>query len=736
MAAAGRRIELIISRLHSLATLPAVASQLLSQISNPVALAQIIESDPALSARILSLAHSQGIRFAGRGASVCEALAVLPDSVVRETVLSVRIFEALDAGYIPEWRQTLPHKQLTIHSLAVACCTKNLAELVLPQPEWELAFSAGLLHDIGKLALAEVMPKSFERIMAEAKAQGLTSSGVEERYLGIDHTVLGKRLAEKWHLPAEMVFAIWLHHNDTGIVSEDIPAGRIAPLVNLADLIACKANIGESGSYGSTDSTIYQAAAAFSLNDEQIGQIRERLGEEVMRRSRILGLDTHCPTVAYCETIRNTAVQLSGDNTRLSIQNRQLVSNSAHLDFVTEFFTTIGSGVTTVEIAENFAVRWQKFYQTGPVCIYLVDTSQEKFLEAVVIDELGCGKSFVLELPENCLVLPAELQKDFVILDASECIGWLFEQLEEDFDLGKAKVAPLLTRDETIGVIVFEQRYPAEFGERLAGFAAVASIGAAVISLSLRCEQQTRLSEQFAEFLGKMREAQHRTTESESLSGLAEMAAGAAHELNNPLAVISGRVQLLAGSETDFEKRRVLSQIRDKTREISDIIVDLVNYAKPLPPVPSAVSVQLLLEQTIKETAEMYEAVSLDVRMKNVGDLGNVFVDSKQVVSALVKILSNALGSYPNGKGPIRIVGARDESGDFARLQITDFGCGMSADVLQKATKPFFSDRPAGRKRGMGLAHAHRLLQLNKGSLRLASRRGGGTTVTILLPRK
>jgi len=735
-AAAGRRIELIIRRLRSLATLPAVVAQLLSQLSSPEVLADIIESDPALSAKILSLAYTQGIQFAGRGPSVREALAALPAAAVREAALSVKVFEVFDTGYGPEQRRIIPHSQFAIHSLAVACCTKGIAELILPQSDWELAFSAGLLHDIGKLALAEVMPKSFERIITEAKEQSLCSSVVEQKYLGLDHTVLGKRLAEKWHLPAEIVFAIWLHHGDTEMISENMPIGRIATLVHLADSIVRGAGIGESGSYDSADSTISQAAESLSLSSRQIGQIREQLNEEVVRRSRMLGLDARDSTAVYCDAVRDTAVELSGDNIKLSMENRRLVGDSVHLDFVTDFLTAINPEMTVAEIVESFAVRWQKFYQTGPVCIYLVNASQEQFLEAVTVDDSGCGESLILELPESSFAVPAEFRNNFAVLNASEYVGWLFSQLEEVFDSDKAKMAPLLMRGEAIGVIVFEQRYPTAFDEYLTGFAAVASVGAAVISLGMRCEQQTRLSERFAEFLGRIREAQRMATESESLAGLAEVAAGAAHELNNPLAVISGRVQLLAESEADLEKRRILSQIRDKTREISEIVVDLINYARPSSPKPVSGSVRLILEKVIKETAEKYKIESMEVRMDNVDSLGDVFVDSRQIISVLVKILSNALDSYHDGKGPIRIVGAFDESGDFVRLQITDFGCGMSADILRKATKPFFSDRPAGRKRGMGLAHAHRLLKLNKGSLRLTSRLGDGTTVTVLLPQK
>ena len=77
-----------------------------------------------------------------------------------------------------------------------------------------------------------------------------------------------------------------------------------------------------------------------------------------------------------------------------------------------------------------------------------------------------------------------------------------------------------------------------------------------------------------------------------------------------------------------------------------------------------------------------------------------------------------------------------DESGDLVKLTINDQGCGMDAVTLQKATQPFFSVRPAGRKRGMGLAYAARFVQLNKGSLDIESELGSGTAVTIYLPRK
>ncbi|MHC4362970.1 MAG: sensor histidine kinase, partial [Planctomycetota bacterium] len=86
--------------------------------------------------------------------------------------------------------------------------------------------------------------------------------------------------------------------------------------------------------------------------------------------------------------------------------------------------------------------------------------------------------------------------------------------------------------------------------------------------------------------------------------------------------------------------------------------------------------------------------------------------------------------------GPIKITADADSSGRSVTLQISDLGCGMDAETVRKATQPFFSGQAAGRKRGVGLAHAKRFIELNHGSLSIASEPGTGTTATILLPCK
>jgi signal transduction histidine kinase len=139
-----------------------------------------------------------------------------------------------------------------------------------------------------------------------------------------------------------------------------------------------------------------------------------------------------------------------------------------------------------------------------------------------------------------------------------------------------------------------------------------------------------------------------------------------------------------------------------------------------------------MIDEAVQLTRQKTGAEHINVQIQAAEDVKSVFVDSAQVVSALANVVSNSLESYRDKIGPIKITA--DAAGSRVRLQVRDLGCGMDAETLRKATHPFFSAKPAGRKRGMGLAYTARTVQLNKGSLSIESEPGKGTTVTIYLP--
>jgi len=219
-----------------------------------------------------------------------------------------------------------------------------------------------------------------------------------------------------------------------------------------------------------------------------------------------------------------------------------------------------------------------------------------------------------------------------------------------------------------------------------------------------------------------------------SIEALAEMAAGAAHELNNPLAVVCGRAQLLAQIESDQEKKEILNQIHQNANEASAIIKDLMSFAEPPGPRAAQTDIRQILDEAIQLTSVKTNAEHINVQIEVAEDAGNVFVDSAQVASAIANVVANAVESYSDELGPIKITAEPVQHGDFVQVKIRDMGCGMDAETLRKATQPFFSAKAAGRKRGMGLAYTARFLQINAGTLDIESEPGVGTTVTICLP--
>ncbi|MHC4158845.1 MAG: HDOD domain-containing protein, partial [Planctomycetota bacterium] len=742
------QVELVIHRLDSLSILPSVAVQcfpkLLQPQWSPSDLAEIVESDPALSAKILSAMPEQHLLTTGENAPTSSVLEELPAHLVRDALFSLKVYP--DFGR--DDKRALVRKQLIVHCLAVACCAKDIAGIALPQTDSQLAYLAGLLHDIGKFALDDVMPRSFAGIIEQAKSQQACTCTIAQQHLGTDHTLLGKRLAAKWHFPNQIMLAIWLHHSDTNAISENIPEVRIAQIVQLADSVARQCNIGHSGSYDSPDSAD-RIAALLAIGTEQLEQIRNNLPEKVEQKSKILGLDSPNAINDYCNIVHTMAVQLAKEQNKLSLENRQLQAASSHLDFATDFLLSINSNAQPIDIAEKLAVQWQKFYQTGLVCLYLAAPGEAQLLKAVVVQDPSKTKTVCLNVPADVPVIPQAIANSFAIVDAQAHIDWLFEQLDVDFDLSRTKLVPLLYSSKAVGGIVFELRYPAQEEQLEENFKTTTSIAGAVLDMACAAAGQQRFAEQFARLVTgaaviqpqTAAETQPEQTQTEvstaaPLIAWAEMAGGAAHELNNPLSVISGRAQILAKSETDPEKKQVLKQIQKNAGRLSEIIDDLMAFAEPPQPRPVRTDIKQMLDEATQLTAQKQNAEQLDIQINVAEDLENVLVDSAQIVSAIANIFSNSLESYDEGIGPIKVGAISEESSDFVKLQISDSGCGMDAETLQKATQPFFSARPAGRKRGMGLAHAQRIIQLNNGSLVITSQPGEGTTVTILLPCK
>jgi len=217
--------------LVALPTLPRVASRLLESIADPGAatseeIGEVIALDPALTARTLKLANSDFYGFPRKVGSVDLAVVVLGADTIRDLVLGASVFQTLD----PTWRLLTG---LWSHSLACGVAARAMANRCRYRLEAG-AFAAGMLHDIGKVALRQADPERYEAAMAHVRAQGISMVEAERGVLGSDHAEVGGWLAERWGLPGDLVEAIACHHRPE--------QARLNPeltsLVHIADWLA------------------------------------------------------------------------------------------------------------------------------------------------------------------------------------------------------------------------------------------------------------------------------------------------------------------------------------------------------------------------------------------------------------------------------------------------------------------------------------------------------------------
>ncbi|MBN1795079.1 MAG: HDOD domain-containing protein [Sedimentisphaerales bacterium] len=728
-----KEVEHAVAKLENLRISPAAAAKFLSGLFDmrlaPAELCGIIESQPALAFMVYSLLDKSGKANLHSKITIRDGLAELGLREVRNGFFSLQLYQPIDGIQRAELRE-----KLVINSVAVACISRRIAKLCPLNTDADLAYAAGLLYNIGNLALDEVMPRSFSTMVAQAESENLNICGLQQKNLGNDYTILGKRLAMKFHLPLPIQMAIWLHRTNVENVIETMPEAETALLVRAAYLLAGKFQFGLSGSFD--DFEIPQSLLdAIGIESAELEDIASGVSQQVQAAEQNYAQEAQQGVSDYCKYIQLASAQLASEANTYYQQTQRAQTKSSHFDFTAELLGSIAAEAEPLDIAEKFACQWQKFYQTGNVCLYLTE-EQTAGIDAVIIGGDNKKQIKYLKPPADVPAIPEWIQNEFRVIDTDVDFNWLFEQLDVEFERAKTKAAPLIFSDRAVGAIVFEFHYPVGSASLKDMFSSTCFVAAAILEAAFARARQQRYAENFVRLTaaakpGKVQK-ETETGADKNIDVLAEMAAGAAHELNNPLSVISGRAELLSKSETEAQKKQYLTQIQGNCRELSGIIENLMAYARPSQPRKALVAVSQIIDEAMQLTSMKTGREKIDFNSDIEDDVNDIVVDSGQVVSSLANILTNAVESYSDAHGDVSIEAKR--LGNLVQITISDSGCGMDEQTLEKACYPFFSSKPAGRKRGMGLAYAKRLIELNSGTLSIQSQPDEGTTVTVTLP--
>ncbi len=212
---------------------------------------------------------------------------------------------------------------------------------------------------------------------------------------------------------------------------------------------------------------------------------------------------------------------------------------------------------------------------------------------------------------------------------------------------------------------------------------------------------------------------------------MAEFAAGAGHEINNPLAVIAGRAQLLLRDEADPERRRDLAVMNAQAMRVNEMIADLRLFATPPELERQPLDLTALVRGLIDEMQPMAAGQETTVRLAEGSSAVRIEADPVQLIVAMRSLCQNALEALGHG-GRIEISVIRD--GDEASITVSDDGPGISTQQRQHIFEPFYSARQAGRGLGMGLSKCWRIVTQHGGRIVVGNRAGPGAVFTIRLP--
>ncbi|MCD6292393.1 MAG: HDOD domain-containing protein, partial [Deltaproteobacteria bacterium] len=615
--------------------LPMLASQIIDTCFNDQVnfyeMATLIKQDPVLTARILILINSPAFALPSKIEDLSHAISLLGKKQVRNLALSVTIFDTFNAAGKESEQEMAAFWQ---HCVACAHACEELAkELNYPHPEE--AFIAGLLHDIGKLIAYHRLKKPFAQLLEKlldsdsGSQQEWPPLTLEKEILGASHHLIGKWAAETWNFPAPIVEAVWLHHQPPSGSRSETPS--LPLLVRFADALCNLYNLGSNYFINheldySTSSpyarTVESLKIFFRLDHETLLSIYRSVDNRLNEFGSNLGV---VDNKLYFSAIRKANQELG----RLNLEREQTLSELKLKNRLLEGLAAIDQKLglrpkrntmleeiieQTLKLCQSqFAFCGLNRHESTPAC-WFGQFGQEKFSQ----EDLASNKALINE--EGVYLTNHNLEHQTKILST---IKRLILK-KSDALLRNSRITPLKEHPSILVVPLCQANQTFEtkiHGQLIVDCCQLGRIGinktvllksishfAAGISDIIERGQLTddlaEQSETITELNRQSEEIQHELLQAHRMATVGRLAAGAAHEINNPLTVISGQLQILKtkaekSGDTETNLKRYNSML-SKVDKIARITSDLLTYGRPQKANIQSVSVKNTILQSIE----------------------------------------------------------------------------------------------------------------------------------------
>jgi len=223
---------------------------------------------------------------------------------------------------------------------------------------------------------------------------------------------------------------------------------------------------------------------------------------------------------------------------------------------------------------------------------------------------------------------------------------------------------------------------------------------------------------------------EEKLTRAEHLAEIGQLAASLAHEIKNPLAGISGAIQIMREAmAVDDPHRPILLEVLGQIGRLDAVVKDLLFYARPTPPRKERTSIDDIVVRVLRLLREEPALQRLHIEQNNNQGQAIAYVDSLQIEQLLINLILNAAHASAD-EDAIEITLGQNE--DHIQLMVKDHGAGMSEETINQAFEAFFTTKAKGT--GLGLSICRRIVEAHNGRIQLESEMNIGTTVRIELP--
>ncbi|MES2316433.1 MAG: HDOD domain-containing protein [Pseudomonadota bacterium] len=655
-------------------------------------LAALVAKDAGMAAKILSVASSSAYHRSARAIGLEQSLVALGTDMIKMLVISESVFQTFN---------NFPHSGSTDlrsfwkHSLTAAVIARDLAKR-MDYPQLEEAYLAGLLHNIGRLALLATAPQEYAFNFTARDDEDLCA--VEQRTLQITHSEAGAWLIERWHLDSFLADSVLYHHEPSSRLEASHPLIRIVRLAHLLSTHEADAEV-VTASMGLCGVDHEAVVAIMAAAERQVAKSAAHLGID------LAGADDMPTPPAQAGAAFDPVQQRLAEEVR----NLVLVSEvgqafarqqgeSGLLESMTRSARILFDFDNTVILLEN---------PTGHVLAGAPGGQPQRITE------------FSVPLDKGGALAGAALERRLAFIgNNGPDLGLAEQQLLRILGSESMVCLPLVAGSRCLGVLVGGvaawQLPSCQKREKFMQSFGVQAAGALETALSERGHARRQLAHAAEEY----REASRRVV----------------HEVNNPLAIIKNYLSVLDNKLSRQEP--VLGEMSILNEEI-DRVGSLINGLANMPQAgaPRATDAARVADDVVRlfrATDFLPRSVQLVSTVHE--EVADVEADADVLKQILVNLVKNAIEALPDG-GSIAIANrghVNRERRMYVELVVSDDGPGLPPEVMANLFAKVHSTKE-GQHRGLGLSIVHGLVQKIGGLVSCRSGRGG-TSFELLLP--